>query len=196
MLENAIRAIESGGEVSVRVRDISDASGVSFASLYHFFGSRDGLVEEALAEIYIRPIRESHATLEHAVANCSTAEEFYATIRQIALATYDRSRATARATRLSVLGGIAGRPELARRIGEAQRAADLALATVMRATQERGWVSADLDLATFSAWLTGLTLGRSIIEIEHSVANDTQWNEMSIAAVLHLVKHGPSSDRP
>ncbi|MSW21347.1 MAG: TetR family transcriptional regulator, partial [Actinobacteria bacterium] len=53
MLQMAIDAIERGGEASVRVREVSDATGVSFASLYHFFGSREGLVEEALAEIYV-----------------------------------------------------------------------------------------------------------------------------------------------
>jgi len=193
MLQMAIEAIERGGEASVRVREVSDATGVSFASLYHFFGSREGLVEEALAEMYVRSIRDANVDIAAAIGAATSAEEFYEIIRQVSLAVYDTSRSQYRFTRLSVLGSTAGRPELARRVAEVQMQATDAFAAVLRRPQEIGWVHPSLDLVTLAAWITGIVLGRSIIEIGPTKANPALWNEMSIAALIHIGKHGISA---
>lgn len=190
MLHMAIEAIERGGEASVRVREVSDATGVSFASLYHFFGSREGLVEEALAEMYIRSMREANAGIAAALAGAATEDEFYAAIRRISLTVYDEARAHYRLTRLSVLGSTAGRPNLARRVAELQAEASAALASTMIKPQELGWVHPSLDRLTFASWLASVALGRAIIELEPTNADPRAWNEMSIEAVIHLAKHG------
>lgn len=184
MLQMAIEAIERGGEASVRVREVSDATGVSFASLYHFFGSREGLVEEALAEIYVRSVRNFTVAISARIAKCDDLESFRTAIREISLAAYDLSRSPLRFTRLSVLGGVAGRPQLAARVAAAQRSANEALAEAVRGPQERGWIHPKLDLVTFAAWMTGLTLGRAIIELDTSTTDGAAWNEMSVAALL------------
>jgi AcrR family transcriptional regulator len=186
----AIEAIERGGEASVRVREVSDATGVSFASLYHFFGSREGLVEEALAEMYVRSIRDSNVGFAGALLDARSADEFYDAIRKISLAVYDPERSRFRFTRLSVLGSTAGRPNLARRVAEVQIQTSEAMAGLMRRPKELGWIHPSVDLFTFASWLTGLVLGRSIIELEPSKADPSAWNEMSIAAIIHIARNG------
>ena len=184
MLQMAIEAIERGGEASVRVREVSDATGVSFASLYHFFGSREGLVEEALTEIYVRSVRNFTVTIAARFAQCDDVESFRLAIREISLTAYDLGRSPLRFTRLSVLGGVAGRPQLVARVAAAQQEANETLAGAIRVTQERGWIHPKLDLTTFAAWMTGLTLGRAIIELDPSSTDGAAWNEMSVAALL------------
>lgn len=184
MLQMAIEAIERGGEASVRVREVSHATGVSFASLYHFFGSREGLVEEALAEIYVRSMREFTVAIAARINQCDDVEGFRLAIREMSLAAYDLSRSSLRFTRLSVLGGVAGRPQLAARVAAVQQSANEALAAVIRPPQERGWIHPKLDLNTFAAWMTGLTLGRSLIELDPGGTDGAAWNEMSVAALL------------
>lgn len=190
MLQMAIEAIERGGEASVRVREVSDATGVSFASLYHFFGSREGLVEEALAEMYVRSIRDANVGIAAAIEAARTEDEFYEMIRSVSLGVYDQTRSQYRFTRLSVLGSTTGRPNLARRVAEVQIAATDAFAEAIRKPQERGWIHSSLDLHTFAAWLTSIVLGRAIIELEPTKAKPDMWNEISITAILHIGKHG------
>jgi AcrR family transcriptional regulator len=48
ILELAIQAIDSGGEVAVRVNDLAAAAGVTVPTLYRYFGSRDDLNVAAL----------------------------------------------------------------------------------------------------------------------------------------------------
>lgn len=190
MLQMAIEAIERGGEASVRVREVSDATGVSFASLYHFFGSREGLVEEALAEMYIRSIRDGNAGILAIVGGADTADAFYTAIRRISLDVYEPSRSQFRFARLSVLGSTAGRPNLARRVAEAQVLATDAFVGLMREPQSRGWIHPSIDLFTFATWIMGIVLGRSLVELEPTRAHPDMWNAMSVEAIIYLSKHG------
>lgn len=184
----AIDAIERGGEASVRVREVSDATGVSFASLYHFFGSREGLVEEALAEIYVRSIRDFNIDIAQRITASESVDDFYRAIRELSLESYAPDRSTFRFQRLSVLGGVAGRPNLAARVAGAQDASNRALAGIMVEPQRRGWIHPDVDLVTFAAWIAGLTLGRALIELDPLGTNGAAWNEMSVAALIAVGK--------
>lgn len=190
MLQMAIEAIERGGEASVRVREVSDATGVSFASLYHFFGSREGLVEEALAEMYVRSIRDGNAGIAATLSAATNVDEFYDAIRRVSLEVYNPARSGFRFTRLSVLGSTAGRPNLAHRVAEVQIAATDAFAELLREPQQRGWIHPSVDLVTLASWVMGIVLARSIIELEPTKADSALWNRMSIEALVHLGKHG------
>jgi hypothetical protein len=56
----------------------------------------------------------------------------------------------------------------------------------MRAYQTRGWLHPGVDPVAFAAWISGLTLGRSLIELSPGDVDGAAWNEMSIAAVLAI----------
>ena len=47
---------------------------------------------------------------------------------------------------------------------------------------------------TFGAWLTGITLGRVLIELDTSTTDGAAWNKMSIDAII-AVSMGDQSDR-
>ena len=195
MLQTTIEAIERGGEASVRVREVAAAVGVSFPSLYHFFGSREGLIEEALAEIYVRSVREFTEGASKRISRCDSAQDFRAAIEELAAAVYNPTRAVHRLTRAGVLGGASGRPRLAARVAAVQDEANRALADVLREPQRRGWVRPGLDLVTFGAWLTGITLGRVLIELGGSSTDGAAWNKMSIDAII-AVTMGDQSGPP
>ena len=50
LLEATIVVLDAGGDAAVRVRDIWEQVGVAATSLDHFFGSREGLTDDANAE--------------------------------------------------------------------------------------------------------------------------------------------------
>ena len=190
MIAIAIEAIERGGEASVRVREISDATGVSFASMYHFFGVREGLIEAALIEMYIRSIVDLNGDIAAAIATSRTRDEFYDRFYELCNLAFQQSQSRRRFDRITGLAGTVGRPALARHIAAQQRAALNVFVDVLRGPQERGWITPDLDLATYAAWLTSLSLGRVVIEIdaELNLADDSSWNKMTVAALIAIAK--------
>lgn len=187
MLEAAIKAIEEGGEQSIRTKAIAESAGVTEPSLFHFFGSRDGLVQAAQIERYSRGIAQMFNYFHDAVMKCDTREEFIAVARdglELGLAPH---RDVNRATRISVLGSTMSRPEMREPLRVSQAEQFKILESTIEYAKERGWVPSTVDAAVFAAWVPSMSTGRVVAEIMGDDELLARWNEAAISATLHLL---------
>jgi AcrR family transcriptional regulator len=76
LLDRTIEVIEAEGVPGVRVQPIAAAAGVAVPSVYHFFGSKEGLIEAAQAERYGRVLAESSFRFAIGVQDSADAAEF------------------------------------------------------------------------------------------------------------------------
>ena len=190
MLEVAMAIIEEHGEAGMRVRDVAMRTGVSYASLYHFFGSREGLVLAAQIERYERELRWVSEEFTRRVSACISPEEFSSALIKMLDQSFDLSRSSFRMTRVNVLGSCQGRPELTAVIAEAQRRADRAIATALERPQRMGWIPADLDLGMFATWYHGQLNGRVLVELDPEQSRGTEWDRISRRATLSVLVDG------
>ena len=193
ILDEAIRIIETSGEASLRVHDIEVAVDVTPPSIYHFFGSREGLVIAAQEERLVRSFAEFNALSESILRGVSSRAELRDAFLNILTMIYDPSRSLARQQRLFALGSVEGRPELAVVLGEAARSFLRQLAENFQVFKDIGWTRPDLDLEAFIQWLAGQILGRIYIEIGCEPAPNPAWDAISIEAVM-FVAFGSLSD--
>ena len=193
ILDEAIRIIEANGEAGLRVHDIEVAVEVTPPSIYHFFGSREGLVSAAQAERLVRSFAEFNALSESILRGVSSRAELRNAFLNILTMIYDPSRSLARQQRLFALGSVEGRPELAVVLGEAARGFLRQLAESFQVFKDIGWTRPDLDLEAFIQWLAGQILGRIYIEIGCEPAPNPAWDAISIDAVM-FVAFGSLSD--
>ena len=193
ILDEAIRIIEANGEAGLRVHDIEVAVEVTPPSIYHFFGSREGLVSAAQAERLVRSFAEFNALSESILRGVSSRAELRNAFLNILTMIYDPSRSLARQQRLFALGSVEGRPELAVVLGEAARGFLRQLSERLQVFKDIGWTRPDLDLEAFIQWLAGQILGRIYIEIGCEPAPNPAWDAISIDAVM-FVAFGSLSD--
>ena len=193
ILDEAIRIIETSGEASLRVHDIEVAVDVTPPSIYHFFGSREGLVIAAQEERLVRSFAEFNALSDSILRGVSSRAELRDAFLNILTMIYDPSRSLARQQRLFALGSVEGRPELAVVLGEAARGFLRQLAESFQVFKDIGWTRPDLDLEAFIQWLAGQILGRIYIEIGCEPAPNPAWDAISIEAVM-FVAFGSLSD--
>jgi AcrR family transcriptional regulator len=193
ILDEAIRIIETSGEASLRVHDIEVAVDVTPPSIYHFFGSREGLVIAAQEERLVRSFAEFNAVSASILRGVSSRAELRDAFLNILTMIYDPSRSLARQQRLFALGSVEGRPELAVVLGEAVRSFLRQLAESFQVFKDIGWTRPDLDLEAFIQWLAGQILGRVYIEIGCEPAPNPAWDAISIEAVM-FVAFGSLSD--
>jgi AcrR family transcriptional regulator len=193
ILDEAIRIIETSGEASLRVHDIEVAVDVTPPSIYHFFGSREGLVIAAQEERLVRSFAEFNAVSASILRGVSSRAELRDAFLNILTMIYDPSRSLARQQRLFALGSVEGRPELAVVLGEAARSFLRQLAENFQVFKDIGWTRPDLDLEAFIQWLAGQILGRVYIEIGCEPAPNPAWDAISIDAVM-FVAFGSLSD--
>ena len=172
---------------AVKVRDIASEAGVTYASLYHFFGDRDGLIAAAQAERYKRSLLIIKETFAPELQKCRNRREFKAFCRRSLEVILSDERATRRMTRTNVLGASQTRPQLKEQIAEAQRAVNKQLADMFRSAQLKGWIRPDLELETFFGWYSGLITSRVLIEIDPEHNNAKLWDSLTIEAILQAI---------
>lgn len=190
LLELAIAIIDESGEAAVRTNHLVEQAGVKAPTLYHYFGSREGLIEEAQAERFSRYIREDVDALIALVDDCNNKTELKKAIMSIFSRRDDDNGVIRRRQRMNALGSAYARPHLETKISrtlneEATRGA-LALAPF----QQKGMIAGHVDLRSLVAWYMGASLGKNLVELSESDVNVANWEKLMNSATLHLLFDG------
>lgn len=186
LLRLAIAVIEAEGEAGVRVNHLVEAAGVTPPTLYHYFGSRDGLIVEAQTQRFVRQITADLDALREPLRAVTTERQTREIVDTILETLWNAKRKSTRALRLNVLGSSFARKELAKRLAEEQAVVYREFVDLFQPLQAAGYIRADLHLPTAMYWVSGLLTSRFLIEIGRSDADPEAWNEMTRAAVRDM----------
>lgn len=183
LLETAVRLLEERGADGFTVDDVLIESGTSSSSLYHHFGSRQGLLDAAQDESYRRLARrEDRRNLDGGLAATTTEEFLDYVAAQVERIVTDPANQSVRRTRLDVAARALSSPVLAAQMSEVQERMLDVIAAMFDDAQERGLIDRALDTRAYAAWFHGMTLGRTVTE---SGSVDTQaWLSVAIPAAL------------
>ena len=187
LLDAAIRTINDKGEAGLRIDDLLNEVDVKAPTLYHHFGSREGLIGEAQAERFLRSIRVGTAEIIDAFNSSTTIEDLKKAVRLAVSYRGDESRIQYRLQRLNALGAAYARPDLAVRIVEAHEAQVRDVADAMRPFQATGLIRSDIDIEMVIAWYNGALIGGLLVELEPSTLDANHWSSVMIDAIDHLL---------
>ena len=187
LLDAAIRMINDKGEAGLRIDDLLNEVDVKAPTLYHHFGSREGLIVEAQAERFLRSIRVGTAEIIDAFNNSTTIQDLKKAVRLAVSYRGDESRIQYRLQRLNALGAAYARPDLAVRIVEAHEAQVREVADAMRPFQAKGLIRSDIDIEMVIAWYNGALIGGLLVELEPSTLDANHWSVVMIDAIDHLL---------
>lgn len=187
LLDRTKELLAIHGEETLRLPMILDGLGTSVTSLYHFFGSREGLIMAAHTDRFVDRTNESVQAFATAAARTTTPEEFAAFFSIIInVSAYEPHFIQFRRTRTQVLGAAMSRPLLLESLSARQRETFLRFASVTDGAKARGQIRNDLETAPATLWFQGIQLGRVLTEIDASLADSESWtaltNEGSAAA--------------
>ena len=186
MLDAAVEVLTEQGERAIRVRDIAARAGVTEPSLYHFFGSREGLIADAQVHRFVlEQVPQLEAYRDAAVA-CRDAGQFLAVTRAAVAGVCEPWRKRLRFTRMNVLGSAESRPDLEQRLAIAQRPVTALAAEPLQFAQRHGWIRADLDCLVLAAWVLGQINGRLLIEIDPEWTDEQRaaWDRIAIDSLI------------
>ena len=183
LLKAAADAIDKGGEAAVKIREIAKKANVTAPSVYHFFGSREGLVEAALAHRYLRGLARLGDDYAAAVHRATSKTTFTTITHTFLRQMFSRDRQNIRKVRVNVLGSAQYRPSLAKELAHAQDLANKNVGETIRYAQTKGWVRKDFDHEMFTAWLTGVVHGRLLIELNGEHSKSHEWDVVATRAI-------------
>lgn len=190
LLDTAVAMLEQRGPDGFTVDDVLIESGTSSSSLYHHFGSRQGLLIAAQEESYRRLARgEDRRNLDGGLSATTTEEFLDYVADQIERIVTDPANRSVRRTRIEVAARSLASPALAAQTADVQERMFDVIAGMFDEAKTRGLIDPDLDTRAYAAWFHGMTLGRTITE---SGSVDTEaWLSVAIPAALAPLRPPP-----
>lgn len=160
ILDAAIAEIDTVGASGLRHQHVLDAAGVTQGSLYHHFGSRDGLIDAAFAEMFTTDV-------EHIINEAGSLIDDEASgiddllVMLIGPDGFDRRR-----LRLNALVAAFVRPSLRPVVCLAQRALTSSLIDTIEALQVRGRLDSAIDARGLAVLLQACSIGSVVCELD------------------------------
>jgi AcrR family transcriptional regulator len=178
LVEATIAILRERGQAGLRIDDLLEKSGVSRGSLYHHFGSRDGLIDAAkLVEFTTMANRDLEA-LGVLADRAHSRSELQASLLAVAEAAHGIERRFIRLRRTAIIGASATRPRLAEALAEEQQRVTDRFAGYIGVFQDRGLVRQDLDPNVAAVYLQAIVLGRVLDDISARPIDPKAWEAM------------------
>ena len=121
LIDSALVFIDRDGIDGARLRDIVEHADMTTGSLYWFFKNRRALINAALAERYVRKMRQLTDVAEEIIAKGLVIGDPLDLLTEITVRVGDPERVMARRERVQVLAAALDDPVLAKQVADVQR---------------------------------------------------------------------------
>ena len=187
LLKATAAAIDKGGEGAVRIRDLTKSCNITAPSIYHFFGSREGLIDAAQAYRFSRGQLQLGNAFSTAIHQCKNKAQFVKLAHQFLTTMFSYERRAIRNVRLNVLGNAVNRPDLSKQLSHVQEESNKVVGESLRYAQSKGWVRDDFNGDMFAAWLNGMVNSRRLIEMNgiHPLADE--WDVIAKRSICMTI---------
>jgi AcrR family transcriptional regulator len=182
VIAEANRAIETGGESSVRIQEISGKTGVSIGSIYHHFGDRDGLIRATYVHNFAANIQEDIGRAKRFMDKMHSTQEIAEHYDEMQAFLVDHFKHVPADKRANIIGNTTGRPLLRAALAEVQHGLTEQLTEVMQLLQDRGMLKPHLSPRAAAVMVLGMLHGRIVAEIDTSPVSEQEWNQAMISA--------------
>ena len=182
LLAAARRQIETRTDNDFRVDEILAEVGVSPSSLYHYFGSREGLMEAAWVDWARENAEADVAAVAQVLEAATTRDEAVMGLLRVVRAAQAASRTERRVQRLTVIAAAARRPSVRAEIGRLETLTNQRYQQVMEQARDRGLLANTADLSVLPVFVRAFTFGRVTNELSAEPLDVDAWN-----ALVHRV---------
>ncbi len=174
----------------IRIPEICEATGVNYGSVYHHFGSREGLIDAAYMHLFEQTAREDVDKMVAIAKRATSKDEFFRGLRSVLRASIgDPGRVQRRQMRVRILAAALTRPELQEMIAETQDAVTNDLTEMVTIGQTNGWFRSDLDARAIAVMFQVVVIGRVLDDISGHPVSEEQWGPVVAQALSSFISH-------
>ncbi len=183
VLDAVAERLMSADESLIRIPEICEATGVNYGSVYHHFGSREGVIDAAYDMMFTSLAEEGVAALREINNSVETFGEYAAALQgMVGTFASGPERRARRGLRVRVVAASMMRPELKARIGAAQARLTEEMMHIVEFGQERDWLRRDMSARSVAVFVQVMLVGRTLDDISAQPIDDVEW--ASAMAVL------------
>ena len=183
LLEFASKELDRVGPAKFDIDSVLRESKISKGSLYHHFGSKNGLLVAVETHQFTKFLTEQNTRLRDRVETCQSAGDFLALmIAVIKISGLPESR-NLRKKRIRAIVVAQYDEILSEFLNIEQIKASNYLAETLQIAKDRGWLKPDVDVLATSYWIQALFIGHIMLDITGINDLDDAWNDIGIKAL-------------
>ena len=189
VLEAVAERLMEADEMLIRIPEICEATGINYGSVYHHFGSREGVIDAAYDMIFSRLVEEDLRGLRQVNETVQSLDEYIAVMRPIvATLSSGPQRKARRALRMRIVAAASTRPELEALIGATQARLTEDLRRLTEFAQERQWLRDDISARFLAVLFQILIFGRTLDDISNDPIEEDVWGSSLSLLFVELLK--------
>ena len=193
VMEAVLRAVEARlmttDESLIRIPDICEATGVNYGSVYHHFGSREGVIDAAYIKMFNDFMDEDIVFIRESIEEIRNADDVMVVFAKFGEKAFmSQERAERRMMRARIVAAASTRPELKLSIGLSQNRVTNEIAELFGILQERGVMKDDIPPRSVAVALQVFLLGRVLDDISINPLSNKEFSEAAAQLFLSLVK--------
>ena len=175
-------------ESSIRIPEICEATGVNYGSVYHHFGSREGVIDAAYNVLFTQLVEDDIAMLRSIGETAVTIDGYVTSIRPIiAMMSTGAQRSEQRAIRVRIVAAALTRPELKELIGETQSRLTDEMVRIAEHGQNRGFLRRDISARSVAVLVQVLVFGRTLDDTSAEPINQEDWGHTMLMLFMALM---------
>jgi AcrR family transcriptional regulator len=188
VLEAVSKRLMISDEILIRIPEICESTGVNYGSVYHHFGSREGVIDAAYSLIFSKIVDEDIAALRQVNDSAMTLEDYVDAIRAVLERVANgEERVARRAITSRIVAAALTRPELRLLIGVNQARLTNELLRICEYGQERGWMRDDVSAQSVAMLMQAVLLGRTLDDISLFPIGDAEWEQTLVSLFMQML---------
>ena len=183
LLEVTISELDRVGLAEIDIDSLLRKSKISKGSLYHHFGSKNGLLAAAEAQQFMKYLKREGETFRKLIEDCVTKQKFVDLVAAVMKITRLESNLDFRKKRVRAIAMSFNDEILAQVLKNAQIEVTEYLAGSFQIAKDRGWVKPDTDLMALSYWIQGVFIGHVMLDITEQTEHEDAWSQVAFQAL-------------
>ena len=183
LLEVTISELDRVGLAEIDIDSLLRKSKISKGSLYHHFGSKNGLLAAAEAQQFMKYLKREGETFRKLIEDSATKQKFIELVAAVMKITRLESNLGFRKKRVRAIAMSFNDENLAQVLKNAQIEVTEYLAGSFQIAKDRGWVKPDTDLMALSYWIQGVFIGHIMLDITEQTEHEDAWSQVAFQAL-------------
>ena len=183
LLEVTISELDRVGLAEIDLDSLLRKSKISKGSLYHHFGSKNGLLAAAEAQQFMKYLKREGETFRELIEDCKSKQKFIYLVAAVMTITRLEENIDFRKKRVRAIAMSSNDENLAQVLKNAQIEVTEYLAGSFQIAKDRGWVKPDTDLMALSYWIQGVFIGHIMLDITEQTEHEEAWGQVAFEAL-------------
>ena len=182
LIDLALIELDTNGLSGFDLDDLLAKSKISKGSLYHHFGSKNGLIIAAEIHLLLESYDQGNQLFRLLTENARNIDEFASHLELMVRTATNTESDESRRRRVRAFALAQHNPTLAEKIRKSQIEGSNYLANTMQIAVDKGWLRPDINVRAFSYWQQAVFFGHKLLDISGEDDLKEPWNDIAIIA--------------